>query len=61
LSASLDFTAADNPLIACSFAILYEAQDRLADAAMSITKVLHSQDDAGLADISIDEALKRRD
>jgi tetratricopeptide (TPR) repeat protein len=32
LSSTVDFASADNPLIACSFAILYEAQDRLSDA-----------------------------
>lgn len=61
LSASLDFTAADNPLIAYSFAILYEAQDRLKDAGVSMMKVLRPENHGGPEAISVDEALQRRD
>jgi tetratricopeptide (TPR) repeat protein len=40
LSASRDFALADNPLIACHFALLYEAQDRLEDAVAPLAKLL---------------------
>jgi len=61
LSASLDFTSADNPLIACNLAYLYEAQDRLNDAASAIMKLFSSGGQLGLDGLSVDEALERRD
>ena len=61
LSASLDFASADNPLIACNLAYLYEAQDRLNDAAMPMMKLFSSGSQLGLDSLSVDEALERRD
>lgn len=61
LLASFDFTAADNPLIAGCLAILYEAQDRLSDAGISLLKVLRPGNPSEPAVASIDDALERRD
>ena len=61
LSASLDFASEDNPLIACNLAYLYEAQDRLNDAATPIMKLFSSGSQLGLDSLSVDEALERRD
>jgi tetratricopeptide (TPR) repeat protein len=58
LSSSLDFTTADNPLIACHFAMLYETQDRLKEAVQSMTKWLHRAEEAGLKNVPLEEALK---
>lgn len=61
LSASLDFASTDNPLIACNLAYLYEAQDRLNDAATPMMKLFSSGSQLGLDSLSVDEALERRD
>ena len=61
LSASLDFASPENPLLACNFAFLYEAQDRLDDAASAIMKLFGSGSRLGLDSLSTDEALERWD
>lgn len=58
LSSSLDFVPAENPLISCHFAILYEAQDRFEDAFSSMKKWLYLADEAGRKSLNIEEALK---
>lgn len=47
LSASLDFASIENPLIACHFAMLYEAQNRLEDAIGPIMKWFYKAAEAG--------------
>ena len=61
LSASLDFTPARNPLIVSSFAILYEAQDRLADGVKPIVEWFQQAGQAGYSPLSADEFVRRRD
>jgi tetratricopeptide (TPR) repeat protein len=61
LSSSLEFTAADNPLLALNFALLFEAQDRLEDAARSLLPLYPSGEPLGLDALPIEEALERRD
>jgi tetratricopeptide (TPR) repeat protein len=43
LSTSLEFTTPDNPLIACHFAMLYEAQERLNEAVAPLMKLFDVQ------------------
>ena len=59
LLASLDFTTFDNPVIACNLAFLFEAQDRLYDAAMAIATLWRGP--VGPENESLDDALQRRD
>jgi hypothetical protein len=61
LLSSLDFTAAENPLLALSFALLFEAQDRLEDALMPLLPLYPSGEPLGLDALSIEDALERRD
>lgn len=42
LSGTLDFAGSENALLSCHFAMLYEAQDRISDAILSVVKVSES-------------------
>ena len=57
LSASLDLTGRDNPLIACHFALLYEAQDRLQDAHTAAMHWCHKAAKFDSANLTSEEAL----
>jgi tetratricopeptide (TPR) repeat protein len=61
LSASLDFAPPDNPLIACHFALLYEAQDRLDDAVAPLVKLFRPGTQFGMDSAATDEAPDRGD
>jgi tetratricopeptide (TPR) repeat protein len=61
LLSSLDFTAADNPLLALSFALLLEAQDRLEDAVKPLLPLYPSGEPLGLDALPVEDALERRD
>jgi tetratricopeptide (TPR) repeat protein len=55
-----DFAAADNPVVACHLAMLYERQDRLEDALKVLTPLFNNQHE-GLSSLPVGEALERRD
>jgi tetratricopeptide (TPR) repeat protein len=62
LSSTLDFASAANPLVACSFAVLYEAQNRLHDAVAATNAWAHRlYAIPDLANLSSSEVLLRAD
>jgi tetratricopeptide (TPR) repeat protein len=60
VSSCLDFASAENPLIVFTFALLFEAQDRLEDAIAPIMQ-FSSSGRLGPGPTSIDDSLERRD
>jgi tetratricopeptide (TPR) repeat protein len=61
LSASLDLVPMDHPLLACHFALFYEAQDRMEDAGRTLIKFFGNRNTPGLDSLPIGEALELKD